>query len=119
MPISERKMKIAIENYFKNECDVNTSIREAFEKGFRIGVKKGQLVNAEPQWISVSERLPNSDEYIKNSGLFNVSDGDRSYSEWFSNDKQRFGEYTMAGFRIDYAVTAWMPLPNPYKGNKE
>jgi hypothetical protein len=41
MSISEEKMKIVINNYFKSECNVNTSIREAFEKGFRIGVKKG------------------------------------------------------------------------------
>ena len=41
MAISEAKMKIVIDNYFKNECNVDTSIRQAFEKGFRIGVKKG------------------------------------------------------------------------------
>jgi len=41
MGISEEKMKIVINNYFKSECNVNTSIREAFEKGFRIGVEKG------------------------------------------------------------------------------
>ena len=41
MPISDTKMKIVIDNYFKAECDINTSIREAFEKGFRIGVQKG------------------------------------------------------------------------------
>ena len=40
--ISEEKMKIVINNYFKDECNVNMSIREAFEKGFRIGVKKGE-----------------------------------------------------------------------------
>ena len=118
MPISERKMKIAIENYFKSECDINTSIPAAFEKGFRIGVKQGQLVSTEPQWISVSERLPNHDECIRNNRLFNVSDGNRSYSEWFDCDKQKFGEFTMAGFHVDYTVTAWMPLPNPYKGDK-
>ena len=42
-------MQIVINNYFKQECDVNTSIREAFEKGFRIGVKKGQ--SAQPEII--------------------------------------------------------------------
>ena len=72
--------------------------------------------SAEPQWIPVSERLPDHDECIKNNRLFNVSDGNRSYSEWFDYDKQKFGEPTMAGFRVDYAVTAWMPLPNPYEG---
>lgn len=78
-----------------------------------------ELPPAEPQWIPVGERLPGHDECIKNNKLFNVSDGHRSYSEWFDYDKQRFGEYTMAGFRIDYAVIAWMPLPNSYIENKE
>ena len=48
MAISEAKMKIVIDNYFKSECDVNTSIREAFEKGFRIGVQKGLQTRPEP-----------------------------------------------------------------------
>ena len=50
----EAKMQIVIDNYFKSECDVNTSIRKAFEKGFRIGVQKGS-VDADPvkhgHWI--------------------------------------------------------------------
>lgn len=45
MAISETKMQMVISNYFKDECDVNTSIRQAFEKGFRIGVKKGAGTN--------------------------------------------------------------------------
>jgi DNA-directed RNA polymerase subunit RPC12/RpoP len=40
MTINEEKMKMVIENYFKDECDINTTIHDAFEKGFRIGVKK-------------------------------------------------------------------------------
>lgn len=58
MGISEKKMQIVINNYFKQECDINTSIRGAFEKGFRIGVKKGQSAQPEPHWIPCSERLP-------------------------------------------------------------
>lgn len=45
----EEKMKIVINNYFKTECSVNTSIREAFEKGFRIGASKVQ--NKHGKWI--------------------------------------------------------------------
>ena len=41
MTISEKKMQTVMNNYFKAECTMNTSIREAFEKGFRIGVQKG------------------------------------------------------------------------------
>ena len=49
MGLSEAKMKIVIDNYFKAECDINTSIHEAFEKGFRIGVQKGmQIRHTEP-----------------------------------------------------------------------
>ncbi len=71
-------------------------------------------------WIPVSERLPNNHEYIKNNGLFVVSDGNRSYSEWFDiYDTQRFGEPTIYGFRLDNCVTAWKPLPEPYKGVSE
>lgn len=71
------------------------------------------------KWIFVSERLPNRDEYIKNNGLFIVSDGNRSYSAWYDiYDTQSFGEPTMSGFHIDYAVTAWMPLPEPCKTSK-
>ena len=76
-----------------------------------------EIHNAEKTgWIPVSERLPNHDEYIKNNGLFNVSDGNRSYSAWFDiYGKQRFGEPTMYGFRVDRTVTAWQPLPQLYK----
>ena len=42
--INEKKMQIVIDNYFKLECDVNTSIRSAYEKGFRTGVRKGLAV---------------------------------------------------------------------------
>lgn len=54
----EAKTQIVIDNYFKSECDVNTSIRKAFEKGFRIGVQKGSVV-AEPvkhgHWVQGKE----------------------------------------------------------------
>lgn len=36
----EEKKKIVIDNYFKNECSVDTSIREAYEKGFELGYRK-------------------------------------------------------------------------------
>ena len=40
MGINEAKKKIVIDNYFKNTCDVNTSIKEAFTKGFEVGLTK-------------------------------------------------------------------------------
>lgn len=49
MPINEKKMQIVMNNYFNSECDINTSIREAFEKGFRIGVQKGYEIRRKPK----------------------------------------------------------------------
>ena len=75
-----------------------------------------KALEQEQKWIPVSERLPYNHEYRENNGLFNVSDGNRTYSEWFDiYDTQKFGEPTMYGFRVDHAVIAWMPLPKPYE----
>ena len=43
--ISEKKLKIVIDNYFKSECYIDMNLRQAFEKGFRIGVQKGLQVS--------------------------------------------------------------------------
>ena len=51
MNISESKMKMVIENYFRTECDLNTSIHDAFEKGFRIGVKKANHKERIGKWV--------------------------------------------------------------------
>ncbi len=64
MAISETKMQMVIANYFKDECDVNTSIRQAFEKGFRIGVKKGANMNR-PQGKWIIEKDINGNTYGK------------------------------------------------------
>lgn len=83
-------------------------------------LKELKRLREQTSWIPISERLPNRDEYIKNNGLFNVSDGNRSYSEYFDiYDTQMFGEPTMNGFRVDRVVTAWMPLPEKYKPESE
>ena len=44
MNINEKKMQIVIDNYFKKECGVNTSIKNAFEKGFKLGLKKCEIL---------------------------------------------------------------------------
>ena len=78
-------------------------------------------VTPTPKWISVSERLPTKEECITNNGLFIVSDGNRTYAEYFDiyNSMKYFGEPTMNGFRVDRCVTSWMPLPEPYKAEMD
>ena len=75
------------------------------------------------EWIPVSERLPTKEEYIANNGLFIVSNGNRTYAEYFDiyryGTDKCFGEPTMYGFRVDRSVMAWMSLPKPYKAESE
>ncbi len=80
-----------------------------------------ELLEHEPRWIPVSERLPTKEEYIANNGLFIVSDGNRTYAEYFDvyNFMKYFGEPTMNGFRADRCITAWMPLPEPYESQEK
>ena len=40
MRISEEKKKIVIDNYFRQDCDIDTTIRQAYEKGFTRGLEK-------------------------------------------------------------------------------
>ena len=70
-------------------------------------------------WIEVKDRLPTKEECIESNCLFIVSDGNRTYAEYFDRyENQYFGEPTMEGFRVDRCVSAWMPLPKPYKPQK-
>lgn len=89
-----------------------------FEKILTLAEK---ALEQELRWILVSERLPTKEEYIANNGLFIVTDGNRTYAEYFDvyNSMKYFGEPTMNGFRVDRCVSAWMPLPKPYREVEE
>lgn len=115
MAISEKKMQIVIDNYFKSECDINTSIRSAFEKGFRIGVKKALSAQPEQKWIPCSDPpdLPKDKRlWITreiSDGFFTlreVSDVIWDMTEWSGSVSN---------------VVAYMPYwePEPYKERRE
>lgn len=115
--ISEKKIQIVINNYFKSECNVDTSIRQAFEKGFRIGVKKGLIAQPEPQWIPCSEGLPKA--AVRYQVTF--ESGEVGYADFrnkiFLSDgsvKENVWE-TERYYEDDGEVIAWKELPEPYR----
>ena len=57
MSISEKKMQIVMNNYFNAECNINTSIRGAYEKGFLTGIKLGSQVVEYEREIAKAEML--------------------------------------------------------------
>ena len=77
------------------------------------------LPSAQPQWIPCSERLPHG----SCSDLVNVSIHDDSgdtpfdYTScgWVTTD----GEYWIVDNEINNHVIAWMPLPEPYRGESD
>lgn len=83
---------------------------------------------SEPRWIPVSEKLPEegkkvlisiaSDSYdgewnIQTTLIVSMARRDDRYNRVFWHD------YNMNIIWNDKAVTAWMPLPEPYKGGEK
>ena len=77
---------------------------------------------AEPHWIPVTERRPETTDAVLTTYIVN---GDRSRryieeSSYYGHDdswSSPWDEYRVAGTSIE--VIAWMPLPEPYKGVTE
>ena len=61
-------------------------------------------------WIPVSERLPEA------SGTYQVTcmDG-RIYRSTYAKFQGKLKRWELTGARSYWKVTAWMPLPEPYK----
>ena len=69
-------------------------------------------------WIPCSERLPSEEECQENDNRFIVTDGNRSYQRYFDYKEQQFVEpmhQNTFNTYYDRCVTAWQPLPVPYK----
>ena len=92
-----------IRNAYGIPQEINTNIAES-------------IINAEPysDWISVTERLPETDMYRTLTTIrtphkgTNVRSG-HFYKGFFFNDNGDTWNAT------DKEVIAWMPLPEPYK----
>jgi hypothetical protein len=97
--------------YFKRHIDlycVTGICREAEEMAIQ--------ALEQTQWIPVSERLP------EDSGEYFVSIIDKDYDENYEDvgiaqfaHKKDYG-IKESEWQIDETVIAWMPLPEPYKG---
>ena len=104
--------------YLIKPVATSTEIGEEKQKEFEAYDMGIEALSAEAvqEWIPVSVRLPSEDgEYIVTMGK-DVFDREGKVT-WAMFDKLKKGFYFPAG-RVKYyiAVTAWIPLPEPYRG---
>lgn len=78
------------------------------------------VIIKEPQWISVEERLPETDNEVLTTYIVNGNKKKRyvETSRYYDNEEEGFwssvwDEFRVSGTRIE--VIAWMPLPEPPK----
>ena len=108
--IDEQDRQIGEEILSHFQCDLSDlstylNDRTAWERKQKLAM---------PHWIPVTERLPESAErylvmrfdYVAKAPFYDLL--------WFEN-----GRWWNRHFEGDYAVTHWMPLPEPPKGEKE
>lgn len=123
-----------IDDFKYNLCDCDNGFCKEFKS---IGNQEDFFENVmnrinEPKWIPCSERLPNTDgEYLvwyekdfreelclDEIGKENYEDVCESFGYW----KSKFDPVTFGFIGEDWVevkVSAWMPLPEPYKGTQE
>lgn len=70
-----------------------------------------KALTQEPKWILVSERLPEEKDYClccDKDGNITIGFISKYSKKWVFDDDE-----------VDMDVTAWMPLPKPYKAEME
>ncbi len=89
---------------------------DAYDKACIIDLIDDQPT-VEPHWIPCSERLPNSQTEVIVSCRDDSADTIYRYttSGWITTN----GEYWIIDNEINPYVVAWMPLPEPYRGEQE
>ena len=99
--------------------------QEGFDKSavkINVGLTKAlhimQDLPSAQQWIPCSERLPKPNEVVLLCGQYNMLCG-------YINDEGRWYSMSGDGWETDMEfpdkgkIIAWMPLPEPWKGDEE
>ena len=81
-------------------------------------IKIGICALKETQWIPISERLP-EEAYgclvtVMDCEAYSMEDFENIYPEFVGWDGETWNDGD--GKEIPFEVIAWMPLPEPYKG---
>lgn len=100
------KKYIEADNQILEERDAFVTFRELIDE-LQEAIEQDEKENG---WIPVSERLPEA------SGTYQVTcmDG-RIYRSTYAKFQSKLKRWELTGARSYWKVTAWQPLPAPYK----
>lgn len=100
------KKYIEADNQILEERDAFVTFQELIDE-LQEAIEQDKKENG---WIPVSERLPEA------SGTYQVTcmDG-RIYRSTYAKFQSKLKRWELTGARSYWKVTAWMPLPEPYK----
>lgn len=118
-----------------SEQESNAIQGEDLDVGVIVGLKMAvRIIKEQPsaektgKWIPVTERLPEEDKEVLISYRYKEGEGDTSHADidittygqmYFGGNKVGNNKHWRAPFEYfysNYEVIAWMPLPEPYKG---
>ena len=129
-PIDANALKETINahDYVLKDC-TNSTDKGMFTVGIMQAIDEQPTIDAEPQWIPCSERLPEYFEPVitwdghcysveKRIPYIRDEDGEPIKAEWWVSDDYEEETDYYPNLR-DGAAIAWMPLPKPYEGDKE
>ncbi len=92
----------------------NGKFKTAYAKARERMCELSSVTPQQPQWIPVSERLPEEHKEVLTCGLggyIEIQSFEDSYGGYWENQKGDWSD-------LD-EITAWMPLPEPYKESEE
>ena len=107
--------------------DESFRINKAYDDGCKTGYEQARF-DYEQKWIPVTERLPEEDFWygseVQTSDFVLITvQGENADNVIVDYGYTRDGVWKSETCDIDipdsWKVTAWMPLPEPYKGDKE
>ena len=130
--LKRRAQKIATEAWkMKIEAKVETILNQFID-----WINEAPTIQAEPHWIPVTERLPENNNPVnvtwvnRNPEVYYMDIKDKPFTAtahyykghwyWYSSVTQDFlDEYGKCESELvdkDVEITAWMPLPEEYRG---